>query len=72
VDYDVGSLNYSGSKDVSIVLGGLGQDVDFGPQSQAEVRFSFTLETNRGTQFVDAWWTDLNPTPAGLDPLSGW
>jgi hypothetical protein len=62
LDYDIGVLGNSQSKEVFVAFGGGGQDANFGWQAQAEVRFAFTIQTNSGTQYVDAWWTDFNPS----------
>lgn len=61
LDYPLGSIGYNSSQTVSILLGGSGQDVNFGLRAEIEVRMLFTVETNQGTQEVKAWWTDLNP-----------
>ncbi len=61
LDYPLGSIGYGSSQTVSILLGGSGQDVNFGLRAEIEVRMLFTVETNQGTQEVKAWWTDLNP-----------
>jgi uncharacterized delta-60 repeat protein len=61
LDYPLDPIGYRGSRTVSILLGGSGQDVNFGFRAEIEVRMVFTVDTNQGQQEVKAWWTDLNP-----------
>ena len=70
VDYLIPSLGHRKSKTFGVLLAGMGQDPWFGLYAEAEVQMTFTIETPRGEQVVDAWWMDLVPKSPDFDVLA--